>query len=63
MKETENYMAVEFACSLELYEQKWYTGRKNGKRKNGTEKKDATDERYGIACMIEKVNYMEIEFA
>ena len=34
--------------------------KRNGK--NGT-RKDATDERYGIACMIEKVNYMEIEFA
>ena len=46
-----------------------YTSR-NGTReektengKNGTEEKDATDERYEIACIIEKVNYMEIEFA
>ena len=38
--------------------------RKNGKRNgNGNEKEDATDESYGITCMIERAYYMEIELA
>ena len=37
---------------------------KNGKRnKNGDEKEDATDESYGITCMIERAYYMKIELA
>ena len=37
---------------------------KNGKRNgNGNEKEDATDESYGITCMIERAYYMQIELA
>ena len=60
--ETVNYVEVEPACILKLDEWERYTvwEKRNGER---DEKEDATDESYGITCMIERAYYMKIELA
>ena len=60
---TVNYVEVEPACILKLDEWKRYTGKTENGTENGDEKEDATDESYGITCMIERAYYMKIELA
>ena len=60
-KENSKLCGSRIACSLTLKLETVYgMVQRNGER---DEKEDATDESYGITCMIERANYMWIEFA